>query len=58
EPMFTTKEHGSGFGLFVCYKIIEAHGGQITVKSRLDEGATFTILLPLETNPNSTTTRF
>ncbi|MCB0167302.1 MAG: GAF domain-containing protein [Anaerolineae bacterium] len=51
EPMFTTKPHGSGFGLFVCYKIIEAHGGQITVNSRLSVGTTFTILLPL-TNSN------
>lgn len=50
EPMFTTKQHGSGFGLFICYKIIEAHGGQITVKSQIDSGTTFTILLPLETD--------
>lgn len=53
EPMFTTKLHGSGFGLFVCYKIIEAHGGQITVDSRIDVGTTFTILLPLEISPDN-----
>lgn len=52
EPMFTTKLHGSGFGLFVCYKIIEAHGGQIIVDSRIEVGTIFTILLPLETGPN------
>jgi signal transduction histidine kinase len=48
EPLFTTKEHGSGFGLFTSYKIIEAHRGQITVKSEVGVGATFTILLPAE----------
>lgn len=52
EPMFTTKPHGSGFGLFVCYKIIEAHSGQIRVNSQIGIGATFTILLPLEINPD------
>lgn len=48
EPTFTTKEHGSGLGLFVCYKIIEAHRGQINVESHLGLGTTFTIFLPLE----------
>jgi PAS domain S-box-containing protein len=47
EPLFTTKEHGSGFGLFTTYKIIEAHHGQIFVESQTGIGATFTILLPL-----------
>lgn len=48
EPLFTTKEHGSGLGLFTSYKIIEAHHGQITVESQTGKGATFSILLPLE----------
>lgn len=47
EPLFTTKEHGSGFGLFTSYKIIEAHQGQITVDSQPNAGTTFTIHLPL-----------
>jgi PAS domain S-box-containing protein len=48
EPLFTTKAHGSGFGLFTTYKIIEAHQGQITVASQVGLGTTFTILLPLK----------
>ena len=48
EPLFTTKEHGSGFGLFTSYKIIEAHHGQISVTSQVGQGTTFTILLPVE----------
>ncbi len=47
EPLFTTKEHGSGFGLFTSYKIVEAHHGRITVRSQVGKGTTFTILLPL-----------
>jgi signal transduction histidine kinase len=48
EPLFTTKERGSGFGLFTSYKIIEAHHGQISVTSQVGQGTTFTILLPVE----------
>ncbi|HMR62628.1 MAG TPA: PAS domain S-box protein [Anaerolineae bacterium] len=48
EPLFTTKEHGSGLGLFVSYKIIEAHQGQISVESHLGLGTTFTILIPVK----------
>jgi two-component system NtrC family sensor kinase len=47
EPLFTTKESGSGFGLFTSYKIIEAHHGQISVTSQVGQGTTFTILLPV-----------
>lgn len=48
EPLFTTKEYGTGFGLFTSYKIIEAHHGHISVQSQVGQGATFTILLPIE----------
>jgi PAS domain S-box-containing protein len=48
EPLFTTKEQGSGFGLYTSYKIIEAHHGQITVESEEGAGTTFTILLPVQ----------
>ncbi|MBI1880724.1 MAG: GAF domain-containing protein [Chloroflexi bacterium] len=47
EPLFTTKEQGSGLGLFTSYKIIEAHRGHITVTSEIGTGTTFTILLPV-----------
>lgn len=46
EPLFTTKESGTGIGLFTSYKIIEAHGGQISATSIEGSGTTFTILLP------------
>jgi signal transduction histidine kinase len=48
EPLFTTKEQGTGFGLFTSYKIIEAHQGRISVTSKVGQGTTFTILLPVE----------
>jgi signal transduction histidine kinase len=47
EPHFTTKQDGHGFGLSTSYRIIENHGGRITVQSPPGEGATFTIVLPL-----------
>jgi two-component system, NtrC family, sensor kinase len=49
DPFFTTKPEGKGvgLGLAVMYGIIEAHGGEIDVKSKPGEGATFTITLPL-----------
>jgi PAS domain S-box-containing protein len=46
SPFFTTKAKGQGLGLAVCKRLVEAHGGEITVKSKLGEGATFTIRLP------------
>jgi C4-dicarboxylate-specific signal transduction histidine kinase len=50
HPFFTTKPEGKGvgLGLAVSYGIIEAHGGDIEVVSRVGEGATFTVLLPLQ----------
>lgn len=49
EPMFTTKEHGSGFGLFTSQTIIEAHRGRIVATSEVGQGTTFTIWLPINT---------
>lgn len=50
DPFFTTKGPtvGTGLGLSICYGIVRRHNGNITVKSRLCEGTTFTISLPVE----------
>jgi PAS domain S-box-containing protein len=42
------KYDGTGLGLSLCKRIVERHGGSIQAKGRLDEGATFVILLPLK----------
>ena len=49
EPFFSTKEvgKGTGLGLSICYGIIEAHGGRIEVESRVNEGTTFRVILPV-----------
>jgi PAS domain S-box-containing protein len=47
-PLFTTKAQGMGFGLAICKRIIEAHGGTINVKTELNKGTTFTVTLPLK----------
>ncbi|WP_162596020.1 ATP-binding protein [Bacillus sp. CGMCC 1.16541] len=46
-PFFTTKAKGTGIGLSVCAKIIEAHEGEIEVESVDGKGSTFKITLPL-----------
>ena len=42
----TTKSKGSGIGLSVVYRIVQLHGGEITVESRKGEGARFLVRLP------------
>lgn len=46
EPFFTTRKQGTGLGLSIAKKIIEAHGGQILVKSEVDKGTEVEIVLP------------
>ena len=51
SPLFTTKAQGMGFGLAICKRIIEAHGGKITVKTAKDKGTTFIVTLLIEPKP-------
>jgi PAS domain S-box-containing protein len=51
-PLFTTKAQGMGFGLAICKRIIEAHEGNINVKTTVNKGTTFTITLPNKPNAN------
>jgi two-component system sensor histidine kinase HydH len=46
-PLFTTKAKGMGFGLPICKRIVEAHGGSISVESEVGSGTTFRIRLPI-----------
>jgi signal transduction histidine kinase len=47
EPFTTTKKDGTGLGLVIVRQIIVAHGGNVSYRSRLGEGTTFQIELPL-----------
>jgi two-component system sensor histidine kinase AtoS len=47
DPFFTTKAHGTGLGLPITKKHIEAHGGRLRVRSAPERRTTFEILLPL-----------
>ena len=48
-PLFSTKAKGIGLGLVICKQIVEGHDGNITVDSRVGEGSTFTVKLPIRT---------
>lgn len=46
SPLFSTKAKGMGLSLPTCKRIVEAHGGNISVESTIDKGSTFTVTIP------------
>jgi two-component system sensor histidine kinase HydH len=48
EPFFTTKATGTGLGLAVVKRIVEAHRGEVQVESVEGKGTTFTVQLPMQ----------
>jgi len=47
DPFFTTKKEGSGLGLATVHRIVEGHGGHLSVESAVGRGTRFRIRLPL-----------
>ncbi|WP_260472085.1 ATP-binding protein [Bacillus canaveralius] len=47
EPFYTTKEKGTGLGLMTCYKIVETHHGELNITSKVNQGTTIEIILPV-----------
>jgi len=46
DPFFTTREKGSGLGLYIARSVVEAHGGKLTLKPNADGGTIASLFLP------------
>jgi len=57
DPFFTTRQGGTGLGLTIAHRIIEAHGGTIGVESQPRKGTTFTLGLPLQSEKKTAETQ-
>jgi signal transduction histidine kinase len=51
DPFFTTKASGTGLGLAIVSRIVEAHGGDVTLANGAAGGAVVTVRLPIESSP-------
>ena len=47
EPYVTSKEKGTGLGLPIVKKIVEEHGGSISIENKLEGGTTISMVFPL-----------
>ena len=47
DLFFHTKENGTGVGLAIVKRVIEAHGGRVSATSQPNQGSTFSIALPI-----------
>jgi PAS domain S-box-containing protein len=56
SPFFTTKAKGMGMGLAICKRIVESHNGKILVRSKLNQGTTFTLIIPMSLPKRKETT--
>ncbi len=52
EPLFTTKARGSGLGLAIVKKIVDEHGGSVSLDSEPDRGTKATVVIPIRQNEN------
>ncbi|MDZ7372609.1 MAG: PAS domain S-box protein [candidate division KSB1 bacterium] len=48
DPFFTTKSQGTGLGLSIVHRIMEEHGGEISVTSEVGKGTRFVLLIPTQ----------
>ncbi|MDI6734651.1 MAG: ATP-binding protein [bacterium] len=50
DPFYTTKTKGTGLGLVICKRIIDAHQGNLEIQTKVGVGTTFTVQLPFFTS--------
>jgi two-component system sensor histidine kinase AtoS len=50
EPFFTTKNSGTGLGLAIVQRLVQAHGGQISLENAGTGGVRATVVLPVKEN--------
>jgi two-component system sensor histidine kinase HydH len=53
DPYFTTKSKGTGLGLAIVHKIVEAHNGEIKIRSTPGRGTVFTLVIPVQPDEKS-----